>query len=407
VDVQFSATPGSPEAPAGLGVAVIGLGWMGRVHTQAHLRVRHHFPDVPRVPHLVVAADAVPGRAAAAADQYGFVRATEDWRDVLADPQVQAVSVTLPNDLHREVGVAVARAGKHLWIEKPVGLTTDDAVAVAAAVADAGVQAAVGFNYRHVPAVDRARDLIASGAVGRVTHARFRLFSDYAADPEGALTWRYQRARGGSGVLGDLASHGVDLVRHLLGEVSEVAADTAVFLTQRARPLAATTGHVRGGGELGPVENDDHVACLLRLASGARVVLEASRVAVGAQNDYGFEVHGTAGLPADGGAAHQLRRRGPGPAGRHRVRRAGRRCLRRLPARGGEPDEPGRPQGDRGARLPVLDRRRRAAGGRRRRRRPGPAGPRCRRRVGCRRPQADGGAGLSDGRVRVAVGGHG
>jgi predicted dehydrogenase len=295
VDVQFSATPGSPEAPAGLGVAVIGLGWMGRVHTQAHLRVRHHFPDVPRVPHLVVAADAVPGRAAAAADQYGFVRATEDWRDVLADPHVQAVSVTLPNDLHREVGVAVARAGKHLWIEKPVGLTTDDAVAVAAAVAEAGVQAAVGFNYRHVPAVDRARELIASGAVGRVTHARFRLFSDYAADPEGALTWRYQRARGGSGALGDLASHGVDLVRHLLGEVSEVAADTAVFLTERARPLAATTGHARGAGELGPVENDDHVACLLRLISGARVVLEASRIAVGAQNDYGFEIHGTAG----------------------------------------------------------------------------------------------------------------
>ncbi len=295
MDVHRNAVPDPRGVPSALGVAVVGLGWMGRVHTQAYVRVRHHFPDVPRVPHLVVAADAVPGRAAAAAEQYGFARATEDWRAAVADPQVQAVSVTLPNDLHRVVGAEVARAGKHLWIEKPVGLTTDDAATVAAAVAEAGVHATVGFNYRHVPAVDRAREVIAAGGIGQVTHARVRLFSDYAASPDGALTWRYERARGGSGVLGDLASHGVDLVRHLLGEVVAISADTAVFLAQRARPLAETTGHVRGGGELGPVENDDYVACLLRLASGARVVLEASRVAVGAQNDYGFEVHGTAG----------------------------------------------------------------------------------------------------------------
>jgi predicted dehydrogenase len=209
---------------------------------------------------------------------------------------VQAVSITAPNFLHREIGVALARAGKHIWIEKPVGLTADDARAVAEAVKTAGVQSAVGFNYRNAPAVAAARELIGGGELGTVTHARFRLFSDYAAHPEGALTWRYQRDRGGNGVLGDLAAHGVDLVWYLLGDIDAVVADTATFLTERARPTGATAGHTRAaGGEMGPVENEDYVSGLLRLASGARVVLEASRIAVGEQNNYGFEVHGTRG----------------------------------------------------------------------------------------------------------------
>ncbi len=282
-----------------LGVAVAGFGWMGRVHAQAYARVRHHFPDCPVVPHLVAVADEVPGRAAEAAEQFGAPTATTDWRDLAADPRVQAVSVTAPNFLHREIGTALAQAGKHVWIEKPVGLTADDARAVADAAARAGVQGTVGFNYRHAPAVVAARELIAGGGIGRVTHARFRLFSDYAAHPEGALTWRYERARGGSGVLGDLASHGVDLVRHLLGEVRSLVADAAVFIPERARPTGATAGHARAeGGVRGPVENEDAVSCLLRTATGARVVLEASRVAVGEQNAYGFEVHGTTGMVA-------------------------------------------------------------------------------------------------------------
>ena len=268
---------------------------MGRVHTQAYARLPHHFPDLPH-PALVAVADEAPGRAEEAAAQFGFRSAVTDWRAVLDDPRVEAVSITAPNFLHREIAVATARAGKHLWIEKPVGLTADDARAVAAAAAAATVQSAVGFNYRHAPAVAAAREMIAGGEIGSVTHARFRLFSDYAAHPEGALTWRYERARGGSGVLGDLASHGVDLVSYLLGDVVALTADTAVFVAERARPSGSTAGHARAaGGELGRVENEDYVSCLLRLASGARVVLEASRVAVGEQNSYGFEVHGSAG----------------------------------------------------------------------------------------------------------------
>ncbi|MDQ0947465.1 putative dehydrogenase [Streptomyces phaeochromogenes] len=279
-----------------LGVAVVGFGWMGRVHTQAYARVPHHFPQLPVRPELVAVADEVPGRAEEAAEQYGFATAARDWREVAADPRVRAVSIAAPNFLHREIGVAMAEAGKHIWIEKPVGLTAEDARAVAGAVAKSGVQGTVGFNYRNAPAVAAARELIASGEIGTVTHVRIRLFSDYAAHPEGALTWRYERERGGSGVLGDLASHGVDLARFLLGEIASLAADTAVFVPERARPTGATAGHTRSaGGELGPVENEDYVSCLLRFASGARGVLEACRVSVGEQNNYGFEIHGTRG----------------------------------------------------------------------------------------------------------------
>jgi len=279
-----------------LGVAVVGFGWMGRVHTQAYARVPHHFPQLTVRPQLVSVAEDVPGRAEQAAEQFGFASTTRDWRDVVADPRVQAVSITAPNFLHREIGVAMAEAGKHIWIEKPVGLSTADASAVSDAVTRAGVQGAVGFNYRNAPAVEAARDLIASGELGTVTHIRVRLFSDYAAHPDGALTWRYELERGGHGVLGDLASHGADLARHLLGDITSLAADTAIFLPERARPTGATAGHALAtGGELGPVENEDYVNCLLRFASGARGVLEACRVSVGEQNNYGFEVHGTKG----------------------------------------------------------------------------------------------------------------
>ncbi|MBW8797793.1 MAG: Gfo/Idh/MocA family oxidoreductase [Streptomyces sp.] len=279
-----------------LGVAVVGFGWMGRVHSQAYQRVGHHFPQLRVRPDLVAVAEEVPGRAEEAAEQFGFASTTRDWREVAADPRVHAVSITAPNFLHREIGVAMAEAGKHIWIEKPVGLTAEDARAVAEAVAKAGVRGTVGFNYRNAPAVAYARELIASGDLGTVTHVRIRLFSDYAAHPDGALTWRYERARGGGGVLGDLASHGVDLARFLLGDIESLAADTAVFIPERARPTGATAGHTLAtGGELGPVENEDYVNCLLRFASGARGVLEASRIAVGEQNNYGFEVHGTKG----------------------------------------------------------------------------------------------------------------
>ncbi|BBH65877.1 oxidoreductase [Actinoplanes sp. OR16] len=265
---------------------------MGRVHTQAYARVRHHYPDLP-APELIAVADDVPGRAASAARRFGFAASTMDWRELLGDPRIEAVSVTAPNFLHREIGAAVAAAGKHLWIEKPVGLRAADARAIVGPG-----QVTVGFNYRHAPAVVKARALLAAGEIGEVTHARFSFCSDYAASPDDALTWRFERERGGNGVLGDLGSHAVDLIRHLLGEIVSTSAATAILIPRRRRPLAVTSGHQRGTGELAAVENEDWFGALFELESGARVSCEASRVATGSPNAYGFTIHGTAGVLA-------------------------------------------------------------------------------------------------------------
>src|SRR5690242_2801863 len=158
-----------------LPVAIIGFGWMGRVHAQAYSRVRHHYPESAQFPDLVAIADDVPGRAAEAARQFGARSAVTDWRTVVDDPDIRAVSVTAPNFLHREIGTAVVDAGKHLWIEKPVGLTVSDAVAVARAAKVGGVTTTVGFNYRNAPAFATASELISAGEPGELTHGRFYL----------------------------------------------------------------------------------------------------------------------------------------------------------------------------------------------------------------------------------------
>lgn len=290
------------EQPRMFGVGVIGAGWLGDVHARAWARLRHHYTDLGVAPRFVAVADSVAAARSAAQAKHGFDTAYADWRDLIADPEVEVVSVTAPNAFHREIGVAVARVGKHLWIEKPVGLTPDDARAVAGAVTEAGVHATVGFNYRAVPAVAHLRELVALGEIGTPTHARVNLFTDYAAHPLGALTWRYTLESGGHGVLGDLASHAVDLVRFVLGDLDRLVAETAVFLPQRPilDPDAATYGHGLGAPDAptGAVENEDFVAALARTVDGTLVTLECSRVAVGEQNNYGIEVHGTRGLVA-------------------------------------------------------------------------------------------------------------
>ncbi|MDT0321145.1 Gfo/Idh/MocA family protein [Streptomyces millisiae] len=286
---------------ADLGVGIIGAGWMGHVHARAYARLPHHYPELGVRPRLVAVADPVPGQLDDFAARFGPVRRYDAWRALLADPEVRAVSVTAPNALHREIGTAVAEAGRDLWIEKPVGLTAGDARAVADAVARAGVRAAVGFNYRTFPAVARARALLREGAIGTPTHARCQLLTDYAAHPMAPLNWRFTREHGGSGVLGDLASHGVDLVRFLLGDLAAVVAETAVFTPRRPLPSAADTSHyavAAADAATGPVENADYVCALLRTAAGVPVTFEASRAAVGEQNAYGFSVHGTRGLLA-------------------------------------------------------------------------------------------------------------
>lgn len=282
-----------------LRVGIVGFGWMGQVHARALSRLLQHYPDAPRRPRLVAVADNAPDdRTRRAAAAYGFEHLLTDWRELVTHDEVDLVCVTGPNFIHRDVAVAAAEAGKHLWVEKPAGRDAGETAEIVAAVEAAGVQAATGFNYRNVPAVERAREIVSSGRIGTVEHTTVRFLADYSADPDAALSWRFQNEYAGSGVLGDLVSHAADLVQHVVAPIAELVVDRATFIPQRRAALPGAMHYEKGAGELGDVENEDYVNALLRLADGSRGILESSRTAVGEQNTYGFEVHGTKGAVA-------------------------------------------------------------------------------------------------------------
>ena len=285
-----------------IGIGVVSLGWMGRLHASSYQRIPSRFPELGIRPRLVVAADPIEENQRAAVEQFGFERAVASIEEVLADPEVELVSICSPNFLHRDFAVRAAAAGKPFWIEKPMGVGAAQSREIAQAAAQArggdGVATAVGFNYRHAPAIAHLRELVTAGRLGRITNVRFWLIADYASSPQGPLTWRYDRARGGSGVIGDLLSHGVDLVQHVTGQrLTEVSATTDVFIPDRPLPLGTGVGHgaVAVSEERGPVENEDWVAALGRLSGGAHTTLESSRVARGHRSDYALEVFGTEG----------------------------------------------------------------------------------------------------------------
>ncbi|WP_347346743.1 Gfo/Idh/MocA family oxidoreductase [Microbacterium sp.] len=281
-----------------LGIGLISVGWMGRLHSRAYLAARHHFPELPARPRLVVAADPDAGGRDHAVDALGYERAVSDYRDVLADPNVAAVSICAPNFLHREIALAAAAAGKPFWIEKPMGRSAAESRDIARAAADAGVVTAVGFNYRHAPAIAHARRLIRDGVLGTVTNVRVSLFADYSSDPLGARTWRFVRERAGSGVFGDLLSHGIDLAQFAVGRIDTVSALTETFIRERPLPASGAASHFSAGvagGPTAPVENEDYAAMLARFDGGAVGVFESSRIAIGPRSEYALEVYGTRG----------------------------------------------------------------------------------------------------------------
>ena len=278
-----------------IGIGVIGMGWMGRVHTAAYNRLPEHLPDLGVRPRLLTAADTSPDRRAHA-ERVGFETTTADWRAVIDDPAIDVVNVTLPNALHREVAIAALEAGKHVWVEKPVGRDVDDTAAVAGAARRAGTVTGVGFCYRFAPAIQHARQLIADGAIGEITHYRAVFLADYANRPDGAMSWRFYREAAGSGALGDLMAHVVDLTHHLVGPIARLSGRTATMIPRRPRPTAEGTHFSRvESSDLVDVENEDWAGALVELPSGGVGSIEASRVAVGPRTGLRVDVHGTTG----------------------------------------------------------------------------------------------------------------
>lgn len=290
------------DSPRRLGVGLISVGWMGKVHTRAYQNLPVVYPELNVHPELVIAADTAPDRQDYAREVLGYAEATADYHEVLAHPDVDVVSICAPNFLHAEIGIAAAKAGKAFWIEKPVGRGGADTQAVYDAVHAAGVTTSIGFNYRHAPAIEFAKHLIASGRLGRITNFRGTFFADYSSEPNGALSWRFKRDLAGSGVLGDLMGHLSDLVAYTLGPIADVTALTTTAHTERPILQMGSGTHfdVIEGGELGPVENEDIASMLVRLsdqavASSVVGTLEASRVTVGKRASYNLEVYGTEG----------------------------------------------------------------------------------------------------------------
>ncbi|ATQ57954.1 Gfo/Idh/MocA family protein [Paracoccus yeei] len=270
-----------PQTP--LGVALIGTGFMGKCHALAWRTVAATFGGAH--PRLEVLCDTPLDRAQAFAGQFGFARATDDWRSAMADPAVDVVSITTPNGMHRPMAEAALRAGKHVWLEKPMALTLADAEAMARlAAAHPGQVTILGYNYLRSPAFQAAVRLIGSGAIGTPKAFRGTYDEDYSADPALPWSWRLTHAEGGLGALGDIGCHLVSQMVALMGPVAEVTALTQIAIPTRPSPEGPK-----------PVENEDSALALVRFASGAQGSFAASRVAHGRKCRLQWEVHGSDG----------------------------------------------------------------------------------------------------------------
>ena len=277
-----------------IGVGMVGYAFMGRAHSLAWNTVGRVF-DLPLRPRLAAICGRDKAAAEAAAGRLGWAAAETDWRALIARDDVQLVDIAAPGDLHAPIAIAALAAGKHVLCEKPLANTLAEAKAMRAA-ADAaypgGARAMTGFNYRRVPALALARRLVEQGRIGSLRHFRAVYLQDWLADPEAPMTWRMRAERAGSGALGDLGAHVVDLARYLTGdEVTGVSAISETFV--RERPLG--DGPVVEGGPRGTVTVDDAVVFTGRLASGALASFEVTRYATGRKNGLRLELNGSAG----------------------------------------------------------------------------------------------------------------
>ena len=286
-----------------LGVGMVGYAFMGRAHSQAWRTVGHVF-DLPLTPRMAAICGRDAAAVAAAADRLGWPATETDWKRLIERDDVDLVDVCTPGSSHAEISIAALEAGKHVLCEKPLANTVEEARAMAAAAARAatgGVRAMTGFNFRRVPAVALARELVAAGRLGAIRHVRGAYLGNHLLDPEFPLLWRLQAEHAGSGALGDLGAHAVDLAQYLAGDrIAGVSALTETFV--RERPLAD------GSGARGPVTVDDAALFIARFAGGALGSFEATRFATGHTEGLRVELNGELGsIIWDLGAFNELR----------------------------------------------------------------------------------------------------
>jgi predicted dehydrogenase len=266
------AAPTSREAIPEIGVGMLGYAFMGKAHSNAFHKIAYMTWPPPLVPRLEAIAGRDEQAVREAAGRYGYARWTTDWRDIVADESIGLFDNGGPNVVHAEPTIAAARAGKHVVCEKPLGRTADESFEIWRDVAATGVQHLCAFNYRFVPAVRLARELIDAGDLGEIRHFRGRYLQDWGDDP-GLDTWRFHADEAGSGALGDLAAHVVDLARYLVGEITSVSGLVKTFLPGR--------------------QVDDAAEATVEFEQGAVGTVEATRLALGRRNAFQWEINGS------------------------------------------------------------------------------------------------------------------
>jgi predicted dehydrogenase len=289
------------NAPA-LGVGLVGHAFMGAAHSQAW-RTAPRFFDLPLEPRMRALCGRDAGRTAEAAARLGWESTETDWTRLLARDDIDLVDVCTPGDTHAEIAIAALDAGKHVLCEKPLANTVAEAQAMAAAAERAaahGVRAMVGFTYRRVPAIALARQLVQEGRIGHVRHVRAQYLQDWIADPAAPMSWRLEKERAGSGALGDIGAHIVDLTQHITGDrIADVNGLLETFVHERPLPSpesgALLGGTSQNGGPTGRVTVDDAAVFLARFEGGPIGVFEATRFATGRKNAIRIEVNGSLG----------------------------------------------------------------------------------------------------------------
>jgi predicted dehydrogenase len=276
-------------------VGLIGYQFMGKAHSNAYRQVGRFF-DLP----VEVVMHTICGRneeaVKKAAETYGWERYSTDWHAVVNNPEIDVIDISTPGNLHAEIAIAAAKAGKAVFCEKPIGNTLAEAEIMLKAVQDAGVPHAVFHNYRKAPAVALARQLIEEGRLGKLYHMRATYLQDWIADPNFPLVWRLQKEIAGSGAHGDINAHIIDLGRYLVGEFDEVVGTLHTFIKER--PIAGEIDDKLGakaGDKMGKVTVDDAAMFLAKFKNGALGTFEASRFAVGRKNYNRFEINGSGG----------------------------------------------------------------------------------------------------------------
>jgi predicted dehydrogenase len=267
-------------------VALFGTKFMGKAHSQAWRSVNMFFPDAPQVERKVIVGRN-PRETQEAALLYGWQEPSSDWKAVMRRDDIDVVDISTPGDLHFDMVVEAARRGKHIVCEKPLANTLKEAQKMAGAVKRAGVRHFLMHNYRRAPAVALARRMADDGRLGKIHHFRARYLQDWAMSPKLPLLWRFDKNQAGSGALGDLGSHIIDLAQYLCGNISEVCAAVETFIKER--PVTS------GSREKKAVTVDDAVAMCVRFENGALGTLEATRFAPGRKNHNTFEINGSKG----------------------------------------------------------------------------------------------------------------